>query len=63
MLVSQKRSTRTDEATHNMGIHCQLCFLASLLLVIHAGPILKPTDDLMALQRFVSIYIYIYIYI
>uniref|UniRef100_A0A671KMV2 interstitial collagenase n=1 Tax=Sinocyclocheilus anshuiensis TaxID=1608454 RepID=A0A671KMV2_9TELE len=29
---------------HNMGIHRQLCFLASLLLVIHAGPISQPSD-------------------
>uniref|UniRef100_A0A672NCQ2 interstitial collagenase n=1 Tax=Sinocyclocheilus grahami TaxID=75366 RepID=A0A672NCQ2_SINGR len=28
----------------NMGIHHQLCFLASLLLVIHAGPISQPSD-------------------
>ncbi|KAF4116552.1 hypothetical protein G5714_004041 [Onychostoma macrolepis] len=28
-----------------MGIHCKLCFLASLLFVIHAGPILKSADD------------------
>ncbi|KAL0182979.1 hypothetical protein M9458_022354, partial [Cirrhinus mrigala] len=28
-----------------MGIHRQLCFLASLLLVIHAAPILKPGKD------------------
>ncbi|XP_016105956.1 collagenase 3-like [Sinocyclocheilus grahami] len=27
-----------------MGIHHQLSFLASLVLVIHAGPILKPAD-------------------
>uniref|UniRef100_A0A671KP94 interstitial collagenase n=1 Tax=Sinocyclocheilus anshuiensis TaxID=1608454 RepID=A0A671KP94_9TELE len=27
-----------------MGIHRQLCFLASLLLVIHAGPISQPSD-------------------
>uniref|UniRef100_A0A673MKJ4 interstitial collagenase n=1 Tax=Sinocyclocheilus rhinocerous TaxID=307959 RepID=A0A673MKJ4_9TELE len=29
---------------HNMGIHRQLCFLASLLLVLHAGPISQPSD-------------------
>uniref|UniRef100_A0A673MRS5 interstitial collagenase n=1 Tax=Sinocyclocheilus rhinocerous TaxID=307959 RepID=A0A673MRS5_9TELE len=27
-----------------MGIHRQLCFLASLLLVLHAGPISQPSD-------------------
>lgn len=27
-----------------MRIHCQLCFLASLVLVIHAGPILQHAD-------------------
>ncbi|KAK2892486.1 hypothetical protein Q8A67_012474 [Cirrhinus molitorella] len=27
-----------------MGIQRQLCFLASLLLVIHAGPISQPSD-------------------
>ncbi|KAF4115197.1 hypothetical protein G5714_002686 [Onychostoma macrolepis] len=43
-LVDQKRSTRAEEETHNMGIHYQLCFLASLLLVIHSGAISLPSD-------------------
>uniref|UniRef100_A0A9J8AH98 Peptidase metallopeptidase domain-containing protein n=1 Tax=Cyprinus carpio carpio TaxID=630221 RepID=A0A9J8AH98_CYPCA len=34
-----------------MGTHCQLCFLAGLVLVIHAGPIFKPTDKDKAIAR------------
>ncbi|KAK2870921.1 hypothetical protein Q8A67_023448 [Cirrhinus molitorella] len=34
-----------------MGIHRQLCFLASLLLAIHAGPILKPSDEEKAIAE------------
>ncbi|XP_016105958.1 collagenase 3-like isoform X2 [Sinocyclocheilus grahami] len=34
-----------------MGIHCQLCFLASLVLVIHAASTLKPADKNKAIAR------------
>uniref|UniRef100_A0A8C1H5A7 interstitial collagenase n=1 Tax=Cyprinus carpio carpio TaxID=630221 RepID=A0A8C1H5A7_CYPCA len=44
-----------------MGIHRQLCFLASLVLVIHAAPTLKPADDYkIAKEYLMSFYNLVY---
>ncbi|KAL0182980.1 hypothetical protein M9458_022355, partial [Cirrhinus mrigala] len=40
-----------NRGTLNMGIHRQLCFLASLLLVIHAAPISQPSDKDKAIAK------------